>query len=567
MPEANDLLTVDQLSIGFGAENESLAVNAVSFSLNKQTVLGVVGESGSGKTLTAQAIIGILPKQAKVHSGRVIFHSPQLSTVDLLIQSTGNLRLIRGKEISMIFQEPMTALNPVLTCGRQLTETILAHENISQKQAKDKAFALFEEVLLPNPLQIYKSYPHQLSGGQRQRVLIAIAIACNPLLLLADEPTTALDVTIAAGIIELLKQLQITRKMSMVFISHDWAIVKEIADDIIVMYQGRILESGKTEQLVTQPTHPYTQGLLHCRPQTAVRYIRLPVMADFLENQNKKYFIESGEQRKEKHARIYTGKPLIRVTNLSVSYKKVQHWFGNSQLHPVLQNVSFDVFTGETLGLVGESGAGKTTLVRAILKLIPINEGDIYWGDVNINTLTRRQLRPLRKNYQIIFQDSGSALNPSLTVAEAILEPLRFYQIEPTEAQRKARAVWLLEKTGLSTRLLDRFPHQLSGGQRQRVCIARALATEPRFLICDESVSALDVSVQAQVLNLLSDLKSEFKLTYLFISHDLKVVYYFSDRIMVMKQGQIVELAEADQLFSHPQHPYTAQLIQSIRKF
>jgi peptide/nickel transport system ATP-binding protein len=567
MSEANDLLTVHQLSIGFGAENESLAVNAVNFSLNKQTVLGVVGESGSGKTLTAQAIIGILPKQATIHSGRVIFHSHQLSTVDLLIQSTGNLRLIRGKEISMIFQEPMTALNPVLTCGRQLTETILAHENLNQKQAKEKALALLEEVLLPHPLQIYKSYPHQLSGGQRQRVLIAIAIACNPLLLLADEPTTALDVTIAAGIIDLLKQLQTNRKMSIIFISHDWAVVKEIADEIIVMYQGRIVESGKTERLVTQPTHPYTQGLLHCRPQTAVRYTRLPVMADFLENQNKKYSIESGEQRKEKHARIYTGKPLIRVTNLSVSYKKVQHWFGNPQLHPVLQNVSFDVFTGETLGLVGESGAGKTTLVRAILKLIPINEGDIYWGDVNINTLTRRQLRPLRKNYQIIFQDSGSALNPILTVAEAMLEPLRFYQIEPTEAQRKARAVWLLEKTGLSAQLLDRFPHQLSGGQRQRVCIARALATEPRFLICDESVSALDVSVQAQVLNLLSDLKTEFKLTYLFISHDLKVVYYFSDRIMVMKQGQIVELAEADQLFSHPQHPYTAQLIESIRKF
>jgi peptide/nickel transport system ATP-binding protein len=567
MPEANSLLTVEQLSIGFGAKNEALALNAVSFSLNKQTVLGVVGESGSGKTLTAQAVIGILPKQATIHSGRIIFQSNRLSTVDLLIQSPACLRLIRGKEISMIFQEPMTALNPVLTCGRQLTEIILAHENLNQKQAKEKALALLEEVLLPDPLQIYKSYPHQLSGGQRQRVLIAIAIACNPLVLLADEPTTALDVTIAAGIIDLLKQLQTTRKMSIVFISHDWAVVKEIADEIIVMYRGQIVESGKTDQLLTQPTHPYTQGLLYCRPQTAVRYTRLPVMADFLENQNKTYSVESGAQRKEKHARIYTGKPLIRVTHLSVSYNRIQHWFGKPEQHSVLQNVSFDVFAGETLGLVGESGAGKTTLVRAILKLIPINEGSIYWGDVNIQTLTRTQLRPLRKNYQIIFQDSGSALNPGLTVAEAILEPLRFYRIAPTEAQRKARTAWLLEKTGLSTQLLDRFPHQLSGGQRQRVCIARALATEPRFLICDESVSALDVSVQAQVLNLLNDLKTEFKLTYLFISHDLKVVYHFSDRIMVMKQGQIVELAEADQLFSHPQHPYTAQLIESIRKF
>ena len=642
------VLNVNNLRVEFDTDERTVtAVDGISFQVGRGETLGIVGESGSGKSVTALAIMGLVSSTTAKVEGEIWFqiresedYSPYSQPVNLLQLSPTQKQTYRGGQISMIFQEPMTSLNPVFTIGFQLTEAIMQHEKLSPKQAMWKAASLLQEVKLlpsddelmqqaleeqkhqsisrsPQELQDKRSrkreliqqinaqkramldrYPHELSGGQLQRVMIAMAISCNPTLLIADEPTTALDVTVQATILDLLQELQERRGMAMIFITHDLGIVAQIADQVAVMFQGKIVESGTIQQIFTTPQNPYTKGLLACRPTLDTPAERLPTVADFMEM----ITLDNGEVEIREKTLVEAVKsynnialksqaflsslpsehPLLSVKNLTVAFKIPGILGQTKRLLMAVNDVSFDVYSGETLGLVGESGCGKSTLSRAILQLIrplsgqvffegqditaPLLETSMFSGFKNYRNQQQfyEKMRWVRRNMQIIFQDPFSSLDPRMNIGEAIMEPLIIHQVGQRFQEKRDRVAYLLERVGLNPDLMRRYPHEFSGGQRQRICIARALALNPKFIICDESVSALDVSVQAQVLNLLKELQAEFNLTYIFISHDLSVVKFMSDRMIVMNQGKIEETGTADEIYHHPKQAYTRQLIASI---
>ncbi len=564
----NFILSLKDLSIAFSHDGkEQLAVDHVSFDLKRGSTLGIVGESGSGKSITSLAIMGLVPKpNGTIKSGSVIFHTAEGEDFDLSQFPEKEMRQWRGKKIAMIFQEPMTSLNPAYRCGKQVMENILEHEKVTRREARKRTLNLFREVMLPDPESTFHAYPHQVSGGQKQRVMIAMALACNPDILIADEPTTALDVTVQKTILELLRTVQKKHTISLIFISHNLDVIAEIAKDVLVMYQGKIVEQGTVEEIFNHPQHPYTKGLLACRPPLGKRPLRLKVIADFMnETGDSGDGFVTGAERVLKHSDLYSAAPILKAEGINTIFTVKRNLAGKPLKHyKAVNNVSFEVYPGETLGLVGESGCGKTTLGRTLLRLVEPESGSTMYKNVEVNTLKADDLRNLRKKLQIIFQDPYSSLNPRITIGEAIIEPMRIYNLHGSENARKNKVAELLQKVGLDASQYGRYPHEFSGGQRQRICIARALAVEPEFIICDESVSALDVSVQAQVLNLLNDLKKEFGLTYLFISHDLSVVRYMSDRLMVMKNGEIKEIGEADLVYTKPKSEYTRLLLEAI---
>ena len=557
----SQLLSIRELSISFSTEGGLIpGVEHVNLEVRKGEIVALVGESGSGKSITSLSILQLLPQPpARYLSGSILFTGRDGQTIDLLQQSPHQLQSIRGAEIAMIFQEPMTSLNPVFTCGDQVAEAIRAHGNIAAEEAKKEAIALFEKVQLPDPANIYSRWPHQLSGGQKQRVMIAMAMSSKPSLLICDEPTTALDVTVQKTILRLIRQLQQTEDMGVIFITHDLGVVAEIADRALVLYRGKVVEEGAVETLFRSPRHPYTKGLLACRPALHKKGERLPMVSDFLEG------TATPQPTPLPAAAPPSSHPIIQVQDLQVWYPKRKTLLGKVlEYTKAVDGVSFDVFEGETLGLVGESGCGKTTLGRALMRLATPTGGDIIFEGKNMADLRADDLKKLRSRIQLIFQDPYSSLNPRLTIGSAIAEALRVHGAAATEQQRRQQVTVLLEKVGLKAEHFDRYPHEFSGGQRQRIVIARALALRPTFIVCDESVSALDVSVQAQVLNLLNDLKKEFGFTIVFISHDLGVIRYISDRIMVMNKGRIEEIGAAEEVYNHPRSPYTKRLIDAI---
>ncbi len=555
------MLSITDLTISFKrGESKKFAVKNLSLTLKKGESLGIVGESGSGKSVTSLAVMQLLPPQAVVESGKIEFDGK-----DLLKLSFDEIRKIRGKRISMIFQEPMTALNPVIKCGKQVAEIIKIHTSLNNEEVKNKVIELFEKVKLPRPVKLYHSYPHQLSGGQKQRVMIAMALANKPDIIIADEPTTALDVTVQKEILLLLKELQKDYGMSLIFITHDLGVVAEITDNIAVMYKGEIVEQGTVKDIFTNPAHPYTKGLIACRPPLSGRPVKLPVVDDFLEGGKTDFAVETEESKKLRHKKIYSQDVLLKTENLITRYPLKKNLLGKPvKWLNAVNNVSFEVFPGETLGLVGESGCGKSTLGRSLLRLVEPYSGRIFYKETDLLKLKAKELKKYRKKLNIVFQDPYSSLNPRLNIGSAVTEPMKVHGIYTNDNERKKKAMELLERVGLTADVFYRYPHEFSGGQRQRIVIARALALQPEFLICDEAVSALDVSVQAKVLNLLNELKKEFGFTYIFISHDLSVVRYMSDRIMVMKEGEIVEFGDADEIFEHPENEYTKLLLESI---
>ena len=564
------MLNVAHLNIDFYNQDEKTwfkAVKQISFNVKKGTVLGIVGESGSGKSVTSFSIMRLHDEKSAKITGDIDFED-----ISLLNLSSNEIRQIRGNQISMIFQEPMTSLNPVFTCGEQVAEAIMLHQKVGKTEAKKHTIALFNEVQLPRPEKIFDSYPHQISGGQKQRVMIAMALSCDPKLLIADEPTTALDVTVQKTILQLLLKLKQERNMAMIFISHDLGVVNEIADEVAVMYKGEIVEQGPAKSIFENPQHPYTKGLLACRPSPNLQLKKLPIVADFLTGkiEDASAHLQAANQltateieaRREK---LYAQQPLLQIKNLCTWYPINQGIFGKTTDYvKAVDNLNFEVFPGETLGLVGESGCGKTTLGRTILRLIQPTSGEIIFDGDDITHISKSDLRKLRKDIQIIFQDPYASLNPKLSIGQSILEPLQVHKLHHNDAERKQKVLELLDKVGLKAEHYNRYPHEFSGGQRQRVVIARALALKPKFIICDESVSALDVSVQAQVLNLIKDLQREFGLTYIFISHGLAVVKHISDRILVMNKGKIEEEGFPEQIFYSPKAEYTKKLIAAI---
>jgi peptide/nickel transport system ATP-binding protein len=577
------LLEVKNLVTEFRTEDETVkAVNDISFDLYKGETIGIVGESGSGKSVTSLSVMRLIPNPpGKISNGEIIFHSDTRGEVDILKLSEKDMRSFRGNEIAMIFQEPMTSLNPVYTCGNQVMEAIMLHQKVSKQEAKAKTIDLFKEVQLPRPEQIFETYPHQISGGQKQRVMIAMAMSCKPSLLIADEPTTALDVTVQKTILELMGKLQKEHGMGLMFITHDLGVIAELADKVIVMYKGKIVEQGNVYDIFSNPQHPYTKGLLACRPPLDKRLKWLPTVSDFMKLDTEGNMIEidksvedvvntltfTDEQRKVAHAKLYAREPILQIKNLKTYFPISKGLFGKTTSYvKAVDDVSFDVYPGETLGLVGESGCGKTTLGRTVLRLVEPTSGEMIFQGKDIAKYNTKDLREIRKDIQIIFQDPYSSLNPRITIGEAIMEPMQVHKILPDDKARKEKVVELLERVNMNPSHFYRYPHEFSGGQRQRICIARALALNPKFIICDESVSALDVSVQAQVLNLLNELKTEFDFTYIFISHDLSVVKFMSDRMVVMNAGKIEEMGDADQIYNNPQTPYTQKLIGAIPK-
>jgi peptide/nickel transport system ATP-binding protein len=581
------LLEVKNLSVTFSTSKGIVeAVKNVSFTLNKGETLGIVGESGSGKSVTSLAILRLIQEGVgRITSGEIIFHSPKIGKVNLLELTEAQMRKdIRGNDIAMIFQEPMTSLNPVFTCGEQVMETILLHQEVSKEEAKKRTIALFEKVKLPDPERIFRAYPHEISGGQKQRVMIAMALSCQPALLIADEPTTALDVTVQAEVLKLIQELRDELGMAIIFITHDLGVIAEISDKIMVMYRGNAVEKNDTWELFYNPISPYTKGLLACRPRANMKMKTLPVVSDFMTVnehgeiiEKHKYgsigeailmTLESDEDisDRKKELTLQT-KPLLEVRNLKKYFPiKTKGIFRQKvvEYKKAVDGVSFNVYPGETLGLVGESGCGKTTLGRMLLNLIPATEGEVIFNGVNIHSLKPKELRALRKDMQIIFQDPYSSLNPRLTVGDAIMEPMKVFGIGANDKERKEKVIDLLETVNLKASHFNHYPHEFSGGQRQRIAIARALAVEPKFVVCDESVSALDVSVQAQVLNLLNELKEKYHFTYIFISHDLSVVRFMADRVLVMNKGRIEEIGYAEDIYNSPQQEYTKKLINSI---
>ncbi|WP_445631078.1 ABC transporter ATP-binding protein [Nostoc sp. DSM 114167] len=608
------VLEVHNLQVEFpGDGNTVKALDGISFALHRGETLGIVGESGSGKSVTALAVMGLLQTPGIVSGGEIWFRPQENGNpIDLVTLPPEQMQLHRGGDIAMIFQEPMSSLNPVYNIGFQLTEAIMRHQNVSAAQARQIAIAGLQEVkLLPSDEEIQQQYietwhqtnaklskpdgpklaqlvkehkeamleryPHELSGGQLQRVMIAMAISCNPLILIADEPTTALDVTVQATILELMRELQQSRDMAMIFITHDLGLISEIADQVAVMYRGKVVESGTSGQIFSSPKHPYTKGLIACRPTLNRRPQKLLTVSDYMsaeETPTGQVVIQPKEPaqptevtKEEIAARLANfneKEPLLQIRNLKVSFP-VRGVFGSIKSYNMAVNgVSFDVKPGETLGLVGESGCGKTTLGRTLLRLIEPMSGQIIFEKQDITSLKGERLQKLRREMQIVFQNPFSSLDPRMKVGDAIMEPLLIHAVGKTKQQRRVRVVELLERVGLSADAINRYPHQFSGGQRQRICIARSLALNPKFIICDESVSALDVSVQAQVLNLLKELQSDFQLTYIFISHDLSVVKFMSDRILVMNRGKIVEEGTAESIYQEPKEEYTQKLIAAI---
>ncbi len=577
----NAILEFKNLVTEFSSEGNKLkAVNDVSFTLNKGETIGIVGESGSGKSVTSLSAMRLIPSPpGKISGGEIIFHENDGGATDLLKISNEEMRKYRGNDIAMIFQEPMTSLNPVFTCGDQVVEAIMLHQKLNKNEAKKLTIKLFKEVQLPAPERIFNTYPHQISGGQKQRVMIAMAMSCQPSVLIADEPTTALDVTVQKTILELMQKLQKERNMGIIFITHDLGVIAELADKVIVMYKGKIVEQGGVWDIFTKPKHPYTKGLLACRPPLDKRYKFLPTVADFMTIDEKGNIVDNGisvsdftknlivldGERKTQQQQLFKQDPVLKIKGLKTYFPLRNGFFGGVTGHvKAVDGVSFDVYPGETLGLVGESGCGKTTIGRTILRLEEPTEGEMVYKGKDIVKMTATELRSFRKEVQIIFQDPYSSLNPRMTIGNAIMEPMQVHGILNTEEERKKKAEELLKRVSLDPTHFYRYPHEFSGGQRQRIGIARALAVSPKFIICDESVSALDVSVQAQVLNLLNELKKEFGLTYIFISHDLSVVKYMSDRMVVMQEGKIEEMGDADQIYNAPTTTYTQKLIDAI---
>lgn len=537
------ILELKNVTISFSSNDQKhIAVNNLSFSLKENEILGIVGESGSGKSVSTLSITGLIPSADK--EGQVIYDKRNITH-----HTDTELRPIRGKEIAMIFQDPMTSLNPTMKCGHQVDEMLALHTTLSAEERKHKVIELFNDVMLPHPERIYDAYPHELSGGQLQRVMIAMAISCNPKVLIADEPTTALDVTVQKEILRLLKSIQEKYKNAIIFITHDLGVVHKFTDRIIVMNKGEIVEEGLTTEVFAHPKHPYTKGLLACRPPISHRLKRLPTVQDFL--------LGNKIDLRREEAKINTREKILTVENLSKHYQNGNH------IVKAVNNVSFDIRKGETLGIVGESGCGKSTLSKVLMRLIPATSGKVLFDGKDLFSLRKQEMSALRKDFQIIFQDPYSSLNPRLTIGHSITEPMKMHGLHSPKG-RKEKVISLLEKVGLSADQYDRYPHEFSGGQRQRICIARTLGLEPKFIICDESVSALDVSVQAQVLNLLKELKEEHDLSYIFISHDLSVVNFIADRILVMKSGEILERGMTEDIIQHPQHGYTKNLVDSI---
>ncbi len=557
MEKTDELLRVRDLSVAFDGRT---VVEGVNFSLQRGTTLGIVGESGSGKSVSTLALMGLLPRNATV-GGSAMLEGSELLTLD-----EEGFRGIRGKRISMIFQEPMTSLNPVQKCGAQVVEMLRQHEEVTAQDARERVTELFREVLLPRPEKIFDSYPHEISGGQKQRVMIAMALVNNPDILIADEPTTALDVTVQKTILELLKKLQKKHGTSIIFITHDLGVIAQVADEIMVMYRGKVMEHGPADEILHNPKEPYTKGLLACRPPLEDKPRRLPTVEQYMSSVEP--FHETAQEDSTVHSEPFHETALLSVKDLSVTYTLKSNLFGKPiETLKGVDGVSFDIMEGETLGLVGESGCGKSTLGRALLRLIEHSSGSVSYRGTPLDKLSSKDMRALRPKLQIIFQDPYSSLNPRLTVGEAIAEPLRVHKgsVDTVEGLPiKERVLELMEQVGLRPEWYGRYPHEFSGGQRQRVCIARALILQPELVICDESVSALDVSVQAQVLNLLNDLKEKYHYTYLFITHDLSVVHYMADRIMVMQKGKVVESGTPDDLFHNPQTDYTRTLIEAI---
>ena len=577
------LLKVNNLHISFCRDGQwQEAVHGIDFEVFEGKTLGIVGESGSGKSVSNLAVMQLLDRRkSKIEADSIL-----LEDRDISHYNDDQMSEIRGRQIAMIFQEPMTSLNPVYKCGFQVMEAIgfkvtespsrrvtKGSRSLGDLESKRKVLELFEKVKLPNPEIIFEKYPHELSGGQKQRVMIAMALISNPKVLIADEPTSALDVTVQKEILKLLKELQRENGMGMIFITHDLGVVSEIADDVIVMNKGVIVEKGKTHDILNNPQHPYTKGLIACRPPLDYRLERLPVVKEFLDgkwidnNQVKNELLITDEERTKQHELLYTQEPILKVENLRTWYPLRKGVFGRTYDYiKSVDDVSFDVYPGETLGLVGESGCGKTTLGRSILRLVEPTSGNVIFEGRDITKLNNKELREYRKQAQIVFQDPYSSLNPRICIGDSIAEPMLVHGIVKDAKKRRERVCHLLEEVGLDASHYQRYPHEFSGGQRQRICIARALAVNPKLIICDESVSALDVSVQAQVLNLINRLKKEFHFTYIFISHDLGVVRFMSDRVVVMYNGKIQEMNEADALFNNPQNDYTKKLIAAICK-
>ncbi len=570
--EKNPILEVDNLKVSFASNGKELvAVNGISYQLNKGETLGIVGESGSGKSVSSMALLKLVPTPpGKYESGIINFNGEKKN---LLQMPESEIRHYRGAEIAMIFQEPMTSLNPSHRCGRQVGEMLRLHKDWDKQKIKRYVLELFEKVQLPNPDRIYKSYPHQLSGGQLQRVMIAMAISCKPKVLIADEPTTALDVTVQKTIIELLKELNQSNENSTIFITHDLGVIRQMADTVMVMHKGEVKEYGTIEEVFHHPKHPYTKGLLACRPPLDKRFGRLPIVEDFLrlpEEDHEAYvtsLIEPVEVYNHHLSLLENRAPILEAINIKKYYPSKTNFFGKTiDYVKAVDDVSFTLRKGEIIGLVGESGCGKSTLGRVLLCLDDATSGTALFEGRDLFSMDKKSLRVLRKDFQIIFQDPYSSLNPRMTVGEAVIEPLKVHNLYKDSKERKEKVIELLEKVGMQADHYSRYPHQFSGGQRQRICIARSLSLNPKFILCDESVSALDVSVQAQVLNLLQDLKDEFDLSYIFISHDLSVIKFIADHVLVMQKGKIVERGDVESVINNPQDPYTQMLIDSIPK-
>jgi len=560
--EDKPVLSVKDLRIAFQSiDGFNSVVHNIGFDVFENEIIGIVGESGSGKSVTALSLMQLLPKGQKTQvSGTITYQGRDLNSL-----KETSMQDLRGREISMIFQEPMSALNPSMRCGDQVKEIILHHGIMNKEAAPAEVLHLFDSVKMPSPAETMRKYPHELSGGQQQRVMIAMAIACKPKVLIADEPTTALDVTVQKEIISLLKRLQKETKMSVIFISHDLALVSEIAQRTLVMYQGKIVEKGATKTIFKTPKNDYTKALIAARPEIGKRLQKLPTIKDILLD-SKNAAIITKKEREKKHKALYADPPILEVTNLGKVYYKSIGFFGEKAAFKAVDGVSFKLYEGETLGLVGESGCGKSSLGNAILQLDKATSGSIIYKGKDLGILSKKALRQLRKEVQIIFQDPLSSLNPRLTVGEAIMEPMKVHKLHKNYAARKLKTLEILDKVGLDRSAFERYPHEFSGGQRQRIGIARTIAVEPKLILCDESVSALDISVQAQVLNLLNGLKKDFGFTYIFISHDLAVVKYMSDQLIVMDKGKIVEKGEADAVYANPKKPYTKKLIGAIPK-